>query len=341
LEGWKVRNWSQSSSLPILQSSSIVRWFILTTAILCLAVIILYEATIFLRAESGLDDLRAGWGGSLWETVYDDLPVPREYFGYPKREGWKAIGALRAAGVFPGDFRSVNEDFIIPIWYNYGVARSCYDTPAHYFVRSMDQEPENIVAGYHQVGQIEREGQVRLYIFSAGDEAGDPPSVYNLETFAPDFDRLATPQHFAEQAEPSHPVGTQFGPAIRFSGYDLPTTTVAPGETLRLNLYWQALGPPGDDYRAFAHVTDGTTVWAQQDDNLACRLPTSIWRAGQRGLGQFRLTVKPDTPPGRYPLIIGVYQAGTLERLKITAGVGQMGDDFLWLGDVEVVEAKN
>jgi hypothetical protein len=53
------------------------------------------------------------------------------------------------------------------------------------------------------------------------------------------------------------------------------------------------------------------------------------------------LTVKPDTPPGRYPLIIGVYQAGTLERLKITAGAGQMGDDFLWLGDVEVVEAKN
>jgi hypothetical protein len=53
-------------------------------------------------------------------------------------------------------------------------------------------------------------------------------------------------------------------------------------------------------------------------------------------MGQFRLPVHPDTPPGRYPLIIGLYQADTLERLKITGGVGQIGDDFLWLGDVEV-----
>jgi len=50
------------------------------------------------------------------------------------------------------------------------------------------------------------------------------------------------------------------------------------------------------------------------------------------------LPIKRETPPGRYPLIIGLYQADTLERLKITSGAGQVGDDFLWLGDVEVVE---
>ena len=61
-----------------------------------------------------------------------------------------------------------------------------------------------------------------------------------------------------------------------------------------------------------------------------------VWRAGQRSVGQFRLQLNPDTPPGRYPLIIGLYQADTLERLKITAGAGQPGDDFLWLGDIEI-----
>jgi len=120
-------------------------------------------------------------------------------------------------------------------------------------------------------------------------------------------------------------------------GYDLPAATVAPGKTLYVNLYWRALQSPGDNYRAFVHLTDGANLWGQQDDDPACRLPTSIWRTGQRGLGQFRLLIKPETPSGRYPLIIGLYQADTLERLKITGGAGQVGDDFLWLGDVEVV----
>jgi len=114
---------------------------------------------------------------------------------------------------------------------------------------------------------------------------------------------------------------------------------VTPGDTLYLNLYWQALENPRNNYRAFVHLTDGTTLWAQQDDDPACRLPTSIWRAGQRGLGQFRLPINPDTPPGRYPLIIGLYQADTLERLPITAGAGQIGDDFLWLGDIEIIKS--
>jgi len=55
-------------------------------------------------------------------------------------------------------------------------------------------------------------------------------------------------------------------------------------------------------------------------------------------MGQFRLPVSPDTPPGRYPLIMGLYQTDTLERLPVTAGAGQTGDTFLWLGDVEVNE---
>jgi hypothetical protein len=306
-----------------------------------LILIALYEVLIFLPIESTLDWLRQRWDGSTWEVVYDDLPQARDYFGYPKREGWKAIGTLRAQGLFPGDFRSVNEDFIIPIWYNFGQARSCYDTPAQYFVRAPGYDiyiPIQQIQQYGEVGWIEREEEVRLRIFSADVAADTKPSRYRLETLASAFDQLATPQRFIQQAEPSRPVNTQFGPTIQFVGYDLPAPAVAPGETLHVNLYWRALQNPGDNYRAFVHLTDGTNLWGQQDDEPACRLPTSIWRAGQRGLGQFRLSIKPETPPGRYPLIIGLYQAGTLERLKITGGAGKMGDDFLWLGDVEVVD---
>ncbi len=298
-----------------------------------------YAVIIFLSNESGLTQTRQQWDGSLAEVVYDDLPDTRDYFGYPKKEGWKAIGALRAQGHFPGDFRSMNEDFIIPIWYNYSQARSCYNTPAQYFVRAPGLETIPTVRGYAETARIERENEVRLRIFSAGAAPPQPVPLYPVEEWETAFDRQATPLNFARQADPAKMVEAVFGSAIKFVGYTLPSATVAPGDTLYLDLYWRALAEPGDNYRAFVHLTDGATLWAQQDDDPACRLPTSVWRTGQRGRGQFRLQLDPATPPGRYPLIIGLYHAGTLERLPLTAGTaGQPGDDFLWLQDIQVIE---
>ncbi len=310
---------------------------LIIVVLLLFAISVTYETTIFLSTESTLTQLRQRWAGSAWQTIYDRLPKARDYFGYPKREGWKAIGALRAQGQFPGDFRSVGEDFVIPIWYNYGQARSCYDTPAQFFVRAAGNDLPGHTS-YAETGQVQREDEVRLRIFSAstGDVPPVPP-IYTLEAWEPAFDQRATPAHFAQQTAPPQPREVQFGPAIKFLGYNLPITTITAGETLSIDLYWQALNHPPSNYRAFVHLTDGANLWGQQDDDPACRLPTSVWRVGQRSLGQFRLSIKPDTPPGRYPLIIGLYQADTLARLKITGG-GQLGDDFLWLQDIEVLK---
>jgi hypothetical protein len=307
-------------------------------AMLLFGAIVVYEGSIFLPTESAFERLEANWDESIWESIFDDLPGPRSYFGYPKREGWKTIGALRAMGEFPGDFRSMNEDFIVPIWYNFGQARSCYTNPAQIFVRAPDIDDSTSEGNYAEVGRVKREGEIRLHIFSSGADPETSPASYTLEAFENAFDRLATPEQYSRQAEPAEDVGTRFGPAIQLEGYELLTPTVAPGETLYIDLYWRALDRPGDNYRAFVHLTDGTNLWGQQDDTPACRLPTSIWRARQRGVGQFRLPVDPLTPPGRYALIVGLYQAETLERLEIVAGVGQPGDDFLWLLDIEVVD---
>jgi hypothetical protein len=336
--GWlKWMEWWQDGQKPARTPLRLPLSLLLSLGALLVGVITIYEYQIFLQTESTFSRLRQAWEGSAWELVYDELPRPRDYFGYPKQEGWKAIGALRTQGKLAGDFRSVNEDFIVPIWYNYGQPRSCYETPAYFFVRTagLDEGLPNLQA-YRQVGEVIREGEPRLQIYSASQTSPQNLERYTLEEQIGVFDAAATLQHFTTQNEPAQPVETQFGPHILFKGYDLLTPAVAPGETLYLNLYWQALANPGQDYRAFVHLTDGTTLWGQQDDTPACRLPTSIWRANQHGMGQFRLPVKPNTPPGRYPLIIGLYQAETLERLKITEGAGQIGDDFLWLGDIEV-----
>jgi hypothetical protein len=330
--------YSRGGLATLVSQISLPLSLLLLAGLLVTVGITVYEGLVFLSQESTLTQRHTEWEDSWWETIYDDLPQARSYFGYPKREGWKAIGALRAEGKFPGDFRSVNEDFIIPIWYNYGEARSCYNTPAHFFVRTGGAEITIPTENYAEVGWVEREREERLLILAANSEPPAEPAIYALEDYEARFDRLATPARFARQFEPTRRLETEFGPAIKLVGYDLPSATVAPGETLHVNLYWQALESPAKDYRAFVHLTDGATLWGQQDDAPACRLPTSIWRPGQQSLGQFRLPVSPDTPPGRYPLIVGLYKADTLERLKVTAGAGQVGDDFLWLGDVEVKE---
>ncbi len=313
-----------------------LRWLAAGVGALLLGAVMVYETLIFLPTESAFTRLRQQWDGSVWAQLYQNIPQPREYFGYPKHEGWKTVGVLRADGQFPGDFRSVNEDFVIPIWYNFGQARSCYDTPAQLFVRVTGPDAIDLPAGYQLAGQVEREGEPRLVLASAEAAPLAAPPTFKAEEFSARFDQLATPNQFTRQNQPTHPVGTQFGPAIEFEGFDLFPAAVAPGQTLHINLYWRALAAPDQNYRAFVHLTNGSTLWAQQDDTPACRLPTTIWRAGQHAAGQFRLDIAPNTPPGRYPLIIGLYRADTMERLKITAGAGQPGDDFLWLNDVEV-----
>ncbi len=79
---------------------------------------------------------------------------------------------------------------------------------------------------------------------------------------------------------------------------------MTPGDTLILWVYWHGVHPSGNVYRAFVHLGENP-VWAQQDDDPACRLPTSLWRAGQGAKGQFRLVVPYEMPIGRYPLTLG------------------------------------
>ena len=72
--------------------------------LLVIGAVIFYDGAIFLQTESAVTRLRAQWDASPWAAVYNDLPKARSYFGYPKREGWKAIGAQRAQGAITRRF---------------------------------------------------------------------------------------------------------------------------------------------------------------------------------------------------------------------------------------------
>ncbi len=70
---------------------------------------------------------------------------------------------------------------------------------------------------------------------------------------------------------PNHRMEATFSGKARFLGYSLDAETVAPGSSLNLILYWQALAPLDDDYTVFAHLlgspkpSTGSPIWAGHD----------------------------------------------------------------------------
>ena len=300
-----------------------------------------YQAMIFLPTESTLREWQTRWDRTVGRSLYGALPDARSYFGYPRRVGWKAVGWLISTGRFPSDFRSVGEDFSVPIWYTFETPRSCYDDPDLYLAaRSPDGLDdgllERLAAQYVQAATIYSEERPRIALFVKGQDR-TALKDYRLADLEPAFDMMATPERFAEGGRPAHLLQAQFGEIAALSGFTLSTQQIAKGGTISLYLYWQSIAETDVAYRAFVHLGENP-VRGQHDDDPACRLPTTLWRKGQTAIGQFRVALSPETPPGDYQLIVGLYHPATLKRLPVLDAQGHAAGDSLTLTTVRVVE---
>ncbi|MBN1920850.1 MAG: glycosyltransferase family 39 protein [Anaerolineae bacterium] len=102
-----------------------------------------------------------------------------------------------------------------------------------------------------------------------------------------------------------------------------------PGDTLELTLYWQAQIPISQSYTVFTHLlgtaynpaTQGP-LWAQDDQiPLEGAYPTQNWLAGVPLQDTYTLAIPPETPPGDYQILTGMYDATTGNRVPV-AGAG-------------------
>lgn len=145
------------------------------------------------------------------------------------------------------------------------------------------------------------------------------------------------------------PEVASFGEAIRLLGYSLDSASVAPGESVELTLYWQALAPLDEDYTVFTHLlgeynptTEGP-VWAGHDSQPdGGHYPTTHWRAGEVVLDVHRLVIPGDAPAGDLQLEVGLYLLASMSRLPATDDSGQpLSDGAALLGTVEVKGAAH
>jgi len=126
--------------------------------------------------------------------------------------------------------------------------------------------------------------------------------------------KLAPPEYVPA---PSHPLEVELAEGITLRGYDLTPATASPGQVITLTLHWEAQGTPSADYQVFVHlVGEGPEPLAQGDaPPLAGDYPTGMWTPGERVIDPHRIPLPADLPPGRYRLLVGMYDLETLARL--------------------------
>jgi 4-amino-4-deoxy-L-arabinose transferase-like glycosyltransferase len=121
-----------------------------------------------------------------------------------------------------------------------------------------------------------------------------------------------------------------FANEIAFVGYTLEPRSLSGGETLTATLYWQVLAEPRHDYAIFAQVLDAEyRVWGSDDGGGIAWTPGSVVTVTRR------ITLLPETPPGSYPLQVGLFHSET-GRLPVVAPDGHYLEERVLLGPIAV-----
>ena len=114
----------------------------------------------------------------------------------------------------------------------------------------------------------------------------------------------------------------RFGDEIELLGYRGWKLAPTAGEVTQLQLQWRALQKPDRRYKVFLQLLDSRDqVIAQRDAEPAGDgRPTDGWQPGEVVVDNHGLLIPPGTPPGTYRRIIGLYDAETMERLRLPDG---------------------
>lgn len=118
---------------------------------------------------------------------------------------------------------------------------------------------------------------------------------------------------------PRNVVEARVGDVGELLGYDLDPTLVTPGETLKLTLFWQSLGPTEASYKVFTHLLNREGDIVAQHDAEPCSwsCPTTGWLSEGIIFDEHPLAIGSNVQPSEYTLVIGMYDEATGERMPV------------------------
>ena len=141
---------------------------------------------------------------------------------------------------------------------------------------------------------------------------------------------------FAPPATLPHALDADFGGFVVLRGFDIRNPRPIPGETVTLDLYWQAWQTIPDSYAVFAHLLDPAGNRVAQSDAVPGngQWPTNTWEAGEWVTDKISLTLPPELPAGQYRLLLGMYRWDTGERLPVVGDT--TGQNAIMLSPIRV-----
>ncbi|HSJ59509.1 MAG TPA: glycosyltransferase family 39 protein [Anaerolineae bacterium] len=156
-----------------------------------------------------------------------------------------------------------------------------------------------------------------------GHPVADPAQITTLQV-------LSTDRVFAPPA-PQALRRANFDNRVGLLGADLLPNPTAPGGTLRVILYWEALAEMDVPYTAFVHLLDanGRVVAGHDGEPAAGARPTTGWVPGEYVTDVHEFAVPADLAPGDYVIEVGVYDAGvpSMPRLPVLGTEGEIATD--------------
>ena len=157
--------------------------------------------------------------------------------------------------------------------------------------------------------------------------------------FDPGDPRFRYPSPAGEVHGEQHRQMANFGGHIELLGYDLPTTSVEPGQAIPLTLYWKATAPVPTNYQVFVQLTrPATTLWGQSDKLNPGDFPSTRWPLDKYVWDDHTLRVLPGTPPGEYRISIGLYTLADGRRAPVFDAQGNVAGDHVLLDTPIVVQ---
>ena len=139
-----------------------------------------------------------------------------------------------------------------------------------------------------------------------------------------------------------NPQNQNFNGELALVGYDIDNREGAPGDAINLTLYWQALEDIESDYLVQVKLVDdqGRDLTSIERRPAAGESSTSDWRSGQQFQDNHSLSIPPDTPAGRYTIVISLINALDGDQPSIVADDGHLIDTHLSLAQIRVAEGR-
>lgn len=178
-----------------------------------------------------------------------------------------------------------------------------------------------------------------------------PPGEYSLQvspsadlpfmtTGTLHLDASSVPASSVQSQQPSRPVNSVLGNAIRLLGFDAPVQA-HPGQAYTLTLYWQAERDVLEDYTASVQLLDPDGKLVAQHDSITGEglNPTSLWIPGETMVERRHISLPQNLKPGSYKLVALMYSLRDLKRLQVVTDGKPTPDNAVVLGQVQLSDA--